>query len=504
MMERRRDGKAFLALLLGAAAILLLLSANSPLYPFNPWGDPNCFLTVARAMRAGILPYRDLMEQKGPLLYAMHIPAVMVQPNGYFGAYLLEVAACAAFLFAGYKMLRLFGYGGRWSVPLLIAAAALMDASDAFIVGGSAEELCAPMLAWSLYEALKYFHGDEGRMRAACLLRNGFLAGCVLWIKYSLLGLHFGWMAVIAVECVVRERRVWNAARMCLIFLAGMALASLPWLVYFGANGALGDLFGIYFVQNLSSYGDRAGSIPFMIEVICRRAFHSYAIGAPVLLAAAGVIFGRWANGRIKCAFLTMLFFTTAFAYYSRLSFTYMLYVWAAFVPLGLIPVLWLLRRLFENRRRAGAAAVAALSLCGCFGGLRGGYMVPWLNYPAEELPQVKFAKVISETEDATMLICGFLDEGFYTTAGVLPSQLWFCGLNILQETCYDEQARAIRGGEIDYVVTRNLTLEELGIDDSAYDMAMREETRYTVQYGHRTFYLYRRKGLDGAAAEPV
>ncbi|MDO4877210.1 MAG: hypothetical protein Q3987_07505, partial [Oscillospiraceae bacterium] len=56
-------------LIAAATVTLTVVSTCSPLYPFNPWNDINCFFTVGRGITHGMVPYRDLYEQKGPLIY---------------------------------------------------------------------------------------------------------------------------------------------------------------------------------------------------------------------------------------------------------------------------------------------------------------------------------------------------------------------------------------------------------------------------------------------------
>ena len=51
---------------------LLICTKSSPLYPFNDWVDSNAFFTMGKGMINGKVLYRDLFEQKGPLLYFIH------------------------------------------------------------------------------------------------------------------------------------------------------------------------------------------------------------------------------------------------------------------------------------------------------------------------------------------------------------------------------------------------------------------------------------------------
>ena len=71
--------------MLTSGIILTICSMCSPLYPFNQHWDVNCFVTVARGVQRGMIPYRDLVEQKGPLWYYMHALVLAVFPGRFFG-----------------------------------------------------------------------------------------------------------------------------------------------------------------------------------------------------------------------------------------------------------------------------------------------------------------------------------------------------------------------------------------------------------------------------------
>ena len=53
-------------------SMLLFTSKNSFLYTFNDWCDANAFFTVGKSIIHGLVPYKDLFEQKGPLLYFIY------------------------------------------------------------------------------------------------------------------------------------------------------------------------------------------------------------------------------------------------------------------------------------------------------------------------------------------------------------------------------------------------------------------------------------------------
>ena len=490
-MEKRRQLPVFLLLLLGSALVMLLLSTSSPLYPTNPWVDANCYVTVARGMREGLVPYRDLIDHKGPLLYAVHWFAALISPNSFKGVYLLEVLACALFLFASWKTVRLYEAGGG-IVPMLVGTAALLAASLAFVYGDSAEEFCTPLMAWSLYDAMRYFRRNE-RMRAGCLLRNGLLAGCVLWIKYSLLGLHFAWMAVIAIDSVVREKKIGPAVKMCLSFLGGMALSALPWLVYFGANGAVADWLRVYFVQNMTEYKSESTLIMTLIKGLGGGALQN---PFTFLLIAGGCVCVLLDKGGVRQKICLMAMFACAslLAYFGGRLFRYTYYVFSVFAPLGLIPIVRLINNRFRGRTRGLVAATAALM---CAVSLAMNPMLPHIGYAREDLVQEKFAQEIRKTGAENLLNFGFQDGGFYLAAGVRPAHEKFVLLNMSKEETLKDHCEVVEAGGADYVVTQNKKLDAYDVDASRYELILEGRDEYSKPRDRENYFLYRRKDLE-------
>ena len=84
--------------LLVAFAVLTVCSKNSFLYPMNDWVDVNCFFTVGRGITHGLVPYRDLYDQKGPLLYFVYALAALVSEHGFLGVFVIETLLYAALI----------------------------------------------------------------------------------------------------------------------------------------------------------------------------------------------------------------------------------------------------------------------------------------------------------------------------------------------------------------------------------------------------------------------
>lgn len=181
--ERARIGLLALSI---AAAVLFFCSKSSPAYPINDWSDANIYFSAGKGMLAGRVMYRDLYDHKGPLIYALHALCALVLPGGLHGVWVLEILFAAAFLLEGYQAVK--AMAGRRAALLSIPLTALcVYTSYCFQAGDSAEELALPMillvqLHW--LESLK----SEKPVSFGRLLGDGFLFGCVFWMKFTLCG----------------------------------------------------------------------------------------------------------------------------------------------------------------------------------------------------------------------------------------------------------------------------------------------------------------------------
>ena len=179
-----------------SAVLLALCSKSSPLYAFNDWMDANIFFTMGRSMLGGRVLYRDVFDHKGPVLYLLYGLAGLVGGTDFRGVLVLEIIAMTSFLYTGLRTAELLA-GRRLSMWWMALPAAGMAASRAFSHGGSAEELLLPFLAAALYGLVKCLTANR-QMPLRTVALQGFLCGCALLLKYTVLGFYLAWVAVLA------------------------------------------------------------------------------------------------------------------------------------------------------------------------------------------------------------------------------------------------------------------------------------------------------------------
>lgn len=469
-----------------AAAVLLLCSKSSPLFVLNDWMDANIFFTMGKSMFNGKVLYRDVFDHKGPVLYLLYGIGWLLDHTGFTGVLVLEIAVFAVFLGFGLQTASLLT--GRELHPAwAMLPAAAIAAGRSFSHGGSAEEFLLPFLAAALYGLLAVLV-QNSRMSRRMVLLQGVLAGCALWLKYTVLGFYLVWVLVLA---VFYGRRGWwkELGRSCGIYLVGMALATLPWVLYFGIHGALKDWFTAYFYDNLFLYSGTGGGVGALVQHIW------WAVRDALPVAALLLLFFLWAGWSRRWGAAAAVCLLAVGLAGTSLMGGYLVYyglVLAVFAPLGLVPLTVLAAKMTANRNSPGALGFVLPGV-----GLVLGMIFCWVSSPnaplrgrpADSMPQVCFAEQIQETPQATVLNYGTLDGGFYTASGVLPPCRYFCVTNMPLQEQWTEQDALMENGGVGYVVALAGNLQDRFpryhcIDQCSYDGGE----------GTVTWYLYRRQ----------
>lgn len=457
-----------------AFIFLLICTKSSPLYPINDWVDSNAFFTMGKGMMNGKVLYRDLFEQKGPLLYFIHGLAYLISNTTFLGVYIFEVISFTIFLYFCSKIINLY-YDNKYSyIALPIVSAVVLNLVN-FSHGDSAEEFTMPLLIISLYYLLKYFKDEYSNpIKTRVLLLNGFLAGCVMWIKYSLLGFWFGWMMMIFVSSVV-NKRFRESIKECIIFLLGMFLATIPWIIYFGINRSIFELINDYIFVNLNSY---TADYTFIvrIKIICVNLLYGIIQNSFYgILTIIGGIYLILSNKFIKniigkASVVVSIFTSILFVYIGGRAYIYYFLIFAPFIIFGILFIIDIVEKLFDKilNDKSTFTIGALLSILLLLLTLKYNHNTYMLKIKKDDLFQYKFAKIIEQTPDATLLNYGNVDNGLYLTTNIVPNIKYFMKLNIDYDKYpqnKDEQDRYIKEGVTDYVLIRvspNLNIKNL------------------------------------------
>lgn len=492
MIKNKRWVKPYLYCLGIAFLFLMVCSKNSFLYRINDWVDANAFFTVGKGMVRGVVPYQSLFEQKGPLLYLIYGIGSLISYKSFFGVFLLEVISFSVFLYYTYKIITLFFEAKKAYFVIPIFTLCIVTLGS-FSHGGSVEEFSLSLFMISFYHLISYLKDKDVMISRKTVLLTGILAGCILWMKYTLLGFWFGWMmCVFVLQCYNKQYKV--AFQNCFIYLFGMLLATIPWMIYFGIHNALGDLWNVYFIVNMNAYSSAGTFIDKIVETFALL-FHNLFGSLPTFL---GIVIGffllfkkgdKWGKAGANATLFTCMLTTGIFIYIGGTSFHYYPFVLTPFILIGFLELLSYTSKQEWNLSNAWCILFSFLALYTICGNTR---MVKWSK---DDYAQYRFAEIIEKSEDKTLLNYGFLDGGFYTTTGIIPEYYYFMKNNIDYERypeMMDEQKSYIREKKPHFVVTQKEN--PVGLPTFSKDYKLIDSHTQRYQTRTMTYFLYERK----------
>jgi len=288
MKHRSSKYSFFFFCLILSFIVLFFCSKNSPFYPMNDWVDANAFFTVGKGMMQGRVPYLDFFEQKGPLLYLIYGLGSLFSYDSFIGVFLLEVLSFSVFLFFCAKIIQLF-FEKKYAYFLLPCFASVLTITFSFSHGGSAEEFCLPFLAISCYCYLRYLKEQyPKKMSYSLLFINGFLAGIITVIKYTILGFWFAFMFTMIIM-FWKQHNYKEIFKSSFVFLCGMFLPISFFGLYFYSCGGLYDFFYQYFIVNILSYPSSHGFLMKLLSGIINLGAHAYQNLIPSIFIGYGI-----------------------------------------------------------------------------------------------------------------------------------------------------------------------------------------------------------------------
>ena len=495
-------------LIVTAVFIMTLVTTSSPIYPFNVWDDTNVYFTLGREILNGRVPYRDLYEQKGPIFLFLYSFAALISKTGFTGVWVLECIAASLFSVFSWKTVKLFINDipkiAIGLVPLLLSGVYTIGM---FNFGGSAEEICFPLLMIVFYVVLKMIRtGKEAMPDKREALICGAIAGVLLWTKYTFLGFMVSVVVLIIIRAVMTKNFRMLGTDI-LSFLIGVAAASLPVFIYFGVNGSLSYLWESYFYNNIFNYYSdivytgwfanpvlRFFALPLLSIKCTFDWFNSYLVVMILSLAGIFVIDRKYRKSVLEFSLVSFIVFL--FFLFTRPSFIYYYgYIMMYYSVFALMLCVWLVK-LFEsklsNKRLAALLSLIVMVF------LTFNLLIKCKNYyllrmDKEDLSQYILAEMINRTDDPKIITYDIIDGGFYLASGVHPSNRFFTTMNFIENNkeAVEEQESLIEEGYFDYIITMSNDYEwdNYEIVTSSIEPCI----DYTKEEFFYEFFLYQR-----------
>lgn len=413
--------------------ILFITSKNSFLYPLNDWVDANAFFTVGKGMMNGIIPYKDLFEQKGILLYFIYGIGYLISHKTFHGVFIIEVIFFSVFLYYVHKIIDLF-LDKKYSYFILPVLSLLITTSRSFTHGGACEEFCLPFFAITLYYFLNYFKGNTITKKGLYL--NGFLAGCVLLIKYTLLGFWFGFMLFIFID-YLKNKKIKKSILSCIYFLLGMITPILISIIYFISTNSLKEFIECYFTINMTAYNET--SLPLMEKILNIYEGAIKSLVSNGLLIFFSIILLPLFVTKLKISksgkysLIGISLITILGLFWGMHFYRYYMLPMFIFIIIALIGTFIYLKKYFDkiNKFKYNYLLYIIVFLLIITLSYFNANYKEMIGMNKKDMFQYRYAEYISSFDNPTLLNMGYLDAGLYTTTGIIPNTRFFEVQNI-------------------------------------------------------------------------
>ena len=437
-----------------SVAIITLCSKSSPIFPFNDWVDSNIYMTLGKSMWNGKVLYKDLYDQKGPFIFAVHAVASLISRTSFLGVWLIEITYAFFFLLYSIKSISLFC--GKHSYFWATILAILTFTSTSFSHGDSAEELALPFLAYATWVGLSSLYYNK-YPSAKQLIAIGITSGCVFWTKYSLVGLYVGWFISLVIF-LPKENKLKQVISMIFKIALGVFISTLPWIIYFGLNHAIDDLLIAYFYNNIFYYGyERTVNLflHFLIHFgLSLKNFVLYNSPAFVFIIMGLAYFIKRKNKK-TVTYIILCFLFCYLLTYSARRYRYSPLVFSSFSVYGLICIDSLffskIQSLIKRIKLWKIVRIIFLFIITLLLSPNT-YM---LKYGKEDLPQYKFKEIIDKTPNANVLMYQTLDTGIYTISDLVPKYKYYFQPNLDMAEIHNSQLEYIVNNDCDFIVVR-------------------------------------------------
>ncbi len=256
--DRRKAILHSLLVVFSLSLIVFILSMKSNYNFFlrggNQTADGDVFRTVGWLMTKGYVPYRDIFDHKGPVLYFIQYLATFFAKVR--GIWVIEILFLGITVFVTYLIGRRFG-------GTLASIFGILFTFSRYAVcgyGNSCEELSLPFIVVSMYFFLDYYLKSDSYITGDLDKRKkhwfdlriavvGFCFACVFLMKANFCAIWIVFCVGIFVDCIYNKH--WNSLWMFVIsFILGACIVVIPVAVYLIANNALADFFYDYFTFN--------------------------------------------------------------------------------------------------------------------------------------------------------------------------------------------------------------------------------------------------------------
>jgi hypothetical protein len=234
--QYKLDRKTYILLFIIAFAVVFTSTYN-PLNFRRMHVDSSIYVTVSQGIIRGQLPYRDFVDNKGPLAFLLSVPGLFL--GRFTGIWITEIILLFVTVLFAYKTALFFGNRDKALLGTVFGFIVLLAF---FTVNAGTEEYSLPFLMISLYLFTKYYFSQKQDLRFIELVLLGICFSCAVLIRLNMFPLWVGFCLVIFIENIIKRRFVL-LGKYAVGFYFGIIIILIPVFFYLKLNGIMAAFF---------------------------------------------------------------------------------------------------------------------------------------------------------------------------------------------------------------------------------------------------------------------
>lgn len=235
---------------LGLLSVLTLLPI-APSFHQVPTTDSSVFIYIGSQILRGRIPYLEVWDHKGPLIYYINALGLWLSGSSRWGIWLLEVLFVAAAVWLIFHILK--GSSGR--LTALAAGVILLSGLQSVLNDGNFTEEYAMPLQLACVAA---FYAGMERPRRSTFFLAGCFAGLCFLLRPNIIVFPVS-IAVFLLYEIVARKNTALAPMMWAVVLGGISTVAVT-SAYFWLNGALAEMWDAMLRFNFIYTFARSGS----------------------------------------------------------------------------------------------------------------------------------------------------------------------------------------------------------------------------------------------------
>lgn len=260
--------KGFSLIILTIVIVSILLTFNS-----NPFSnrldahDSSMFLYFGKGMSEGMVPYKDIFDHKGVVLFFIqYLASIVGFGNIFIGIFVIQAVFLVVAIIYLYKIGILLTKSYTVSSLILLISTGLF--AELYEGGNLSEEYALTFITISLFYFIKEIMADSLKNQTYFFL--GLMGGLVFFMRMNMISL---W-AVFCIGIAIREMMTKNykvlAKKALLIFLGGIFVVAIAFS-YSIITNSFSEMIYQTFTLNLEyssvTFSERISSFRFFFEL---------------------------------------------------------------------------------------------------------------------------------------------------------------------------------------------------------------------------------------------